>query len=352
MHLQLPFFICIRKLSVRIPQPQMRIKYNFFTVLLCLLPVFGKAQKSGSIAFVKKSMSKITTKDANIEKIADGFSFTEGPVWHKDGYLLFSDIPNNKIMKYEPEKGISVFMENSGFVGSDIEAEGPGSNGLTFDKLGNLFICQHGARQVVKFDRAGNCTPIARQYGGKRLNSPNDVVVMKNGTIFFTDPPWGLPQNADDPAKELDFQGVYRLRNGNLELIDKELNLPNGITLSPDERYLYVAETNNGHSLYYRYELDEEVNIMEKSLFFDASEMQETGGADGIKVDKKGNCYFTGPGGVLVINSKGDHLGTIKPPQQPANIGWGGKDGKTLFMTCRTGLYAIELKIPGVLPME
>ena len=297
-------------------------------------------------------MSKIVSKDAKIEKIADGFSFTEGPVWHKDGYLLFSDIPNNKIMKYEPGNGVSVFMENSGFVSTDIKADGPGSNGLTFDRVGNLIICQHGARQVVKYDRAGNYIPIARQFGGKRLNSPNDAVVMKNGTIFFTDPPWGLAKNAEDPAKELDFQGVYRLRNGSLELIDRELVLPNGITLSPDESYLYVAETNNGNRLYYRYALDEDGNVTDKSLFFDASEMTEKGSADGIKVDKKGNCYFTGPGGVLVINEKGDHLGTIKPPQQPANIGWGGNNGKTLFMTCRSGLYAIELKIPGVLPMD
>lgn len=330
----------------------MNCKLYFLAVKLLLVTFLANAQSSGNVVYVKNSMSKIAAKDAKIEKIADGFSFTEGPVWHKDGYLLFSDIPANKIMKYEPGKEVSVFMENSGFVSTDIEAEGPGSNGLTFDKSGNLIICQHGARQVVKFDRAGNYVPIARQFGGKRLNSPNDAVVMKNGTIFFTDPPWGLPQNADDPAKELDFQGVYRLRNGSLELVDRELILPNGITLSPEEKYLYVAETNNNNRLYYRYELDEEGNISKKSLFFDASEMTEKGGADGIKVDKKGNCYFTGPGGVLVISAKGEHLGTIKPPQQPANIGWGGKDGKTLYMTCRSALYAIELKIPGVLPME
>lgn len=321
---------------------------------ICLLTtsLCAFSQNSGSIVFEKSGMSKIAGKDATIELISDGFSFTEGPVWHKEGYLLFSDIPANKIMKYEPGKGVSLFMDNSGFVGTTIKEAGPGSNGLTFDKSGNLIICQHGARQVVKYDRAGNVKPIARQFGGKRLNSPNDAVVMSNGIIFFTDPPWGLPKNADDPAKELDFQGVYRLQNGSLELIDKVLMLPNGLTLSPNEKYLYVAETNNGKRLYFRYELDEDGNVLEKSLFFDASEMTAKGSADGIKVDKKGNCYFTGPGGVLVINAKGDHLGTIRPPQQPANIGWGGKDGKTLFMTCRSGLYAIKLKVPGVLPMD
>ncbi|MCG8306097.1 MAG: SMP-30/gluconolactonase/LRE family protein [Cytophagales bacterium] len=297
-------------------------------------------------------MSRIASKGSRIQKVADGFKFTEGPVWHKDGYLLFSDIPANKIMKYEPGKAVSMFMENSGFAGTGIVASGPGSNGLTFDKSGNLIICQHGARQVVKFDRAGNLVPVARQFGGKRLNSPNDAVVMSNGIIFFTDPPWGLPKNIDDPAKELDFQGVYRLRNGSLELIDRELMLPNGIALSPDEKWLYVAETNGEKKQYFKYAVDEEGNVSDKLLFFDASALGAKGSPDGIKVDKNGNCYFTGPGGVLVISSKGEHLGTISPPQQPSNIGWGGSDGKTLFMTCRTGIYAIDLKIAGIMPMD
>lgn len=296
-------------------------------------------------------MSKIASKDSKIEKIADGFQFTEGPVWHKDGYLLFSDIPNNKIMKYIPGEGISVYMENSGFVATDIESDGPGSNGLTFDNSGNLLICQHGARQLLKADRAGNYTPIARQYGGKRLNSPNDVVVKSDGTIFFTDPPWGLAQGMNDPSKELTFQGVYKLNQGSLLLIDDQLSMPNGIALSPDEDYLYVATSENEKALYYRYKLDDEGNVLEKELFFDASSLPGEGGPDGMKIDKKGNCYFTGPGGVLVISPKGEHLGTITPPEQPANIGWGGKDGKTLFMTCRTGLYAINLKIEGVRPV-
>ena len=328
----------------------MDLKFHFIVLALCLNTLFAVAQTTGQVVFLKNSMSKIASKGSKIEKIAEGFKFIEGPVWHKEGYLLFSDIPANKILKYDPGKGISTYLENSGYVGSDIEAEVHGSNGLTFDHSGNLIICQHGARQVVVHDRAGNFSPIARQYGGKRLNSPNDAVVMSDGSIFFTDPPWGLPKNLDDPAKELDFQGVFRLKNGNLELIDDELNLPNGIVLSPDERKLYVAETNQNKKLYYKYDLDEYGEVIEKSIFFDASGLKEKGGPDGIKVDKKGNCYFTGPGGVLVISPKGEHLGTIKPPEQPANIGWGGKDGKTLYMTCRTGLYAIDLKIEGVRP--
>jgi len=330
----------------------MIFRHYFLAISLFFLTIQTKAQTSGSINFIKNGMSKIASRDSKIEKIADGFQFTEGPVWHKDGYLLFSDIPSNKIMKYIPGEGVSTFIENSGFVGTDIESDGPGSNGLTFDKSGNLYICQHGARQVVKFDRAGNYVPIARQYGGKRLSSPNDAVVKSDGTLYFTDPPWGLAKGMEDPAKELDIQGVYRLRKGSLELVDDELSLPNGIALSPEEDYLYVANSSNEIAQYYRYKLDEHGNVLEKELFFDASNLAGEGSPDGMKVDKKGNCYFTGPGGVLVVTSKGEHIGTITPPESPANIGWGGKDGKTLFMTCRTGLYAITLKIEGVRPME
>ena len=330
----------------------MKFRYYFLVGCFFLSSIPLKSQSSSSVVFIKKSLSGIVPKDAKIEKIAGGFQFTEGPVWHKDGYLLFSDIPANKIYKYVPDEGITVYQENSGFLGTNIKADGPGSNGLTFNKNGDLFICQHGARQVLKLDRAGNTIPVARQFSGKRLNSPNDIVVMKNGTILFTDPPWGLPLNADDPAKELSFQGVYKLHNGNLELIDKTLELPNGIALSRNETSLYVAETKGERRLYYKYDVAQNGNVWEKSLFFDASHLKDRGSADGIKLDKKGNCYFTGPGGVLIISPKGEHLGTITPPELPANIGWGDRDGKTLYMTCRTGLYAIKLKIAGVRPMD
>ena len=331
----------------------MKILLHIFSYLWILCPFNSTAQEeSGKVVFLKNSMAKIVAKEETIEKVADGFKFIEGPIWHKDGYLLFSDIPSNRIHKYIPEEGVSIYIENSGFVGSNEEKDGPGSNGLTFDKSGNLIICQHGARQVVKYGREGRYTPVARQYGGKRLNSPNDVVVKSDGSIFFTDPPWGLPKQDDDPAKELMHQGIYSLKKGNLQLLDGELKRPNGITFSPDENYLYVSNLNGDKKEYLRYEVDKDGNISNRILFFDASSMQEPGGPDGIKVDSKGNCYFTGPGGVLVITPKGEHIGTIAPPELPANIGWGGKEGKTLFMTCQTGLYSIELKIEGSGRME
>jgi gluconolactonase len=325
----------------------------FFLLCIILQAQISTAQTGNAdVVFLKNNFSKIVSKDTKIEKLADGFKFTEGPVWHTDGYLLFSDIPENKIFKYIPGEGISIYLDNSGYLGSDAEIKGQGSNGLTFDENGNLIICQHGARQLLKADRAGNFTPIARQYKGKRLNSPNDVVVKSDGAIFFTDPPYGLAQRENDPEKELDFQGLFRLFRGSLEVVDTTLARPNGIALSPDEKYLYVTNSEGNKKHYYRFELKEDGSIGNKTLFFDATNIEGQGGPDGIKVDKQGNCYFTGPGGVLVISPKGEHLGTIAPPESPANLCWGGKDGKTLFMTCRTGLYAINLKIEGVRPMK
>jgi gluconolactonase len=330
----------------------MDFKQFFLTIAAVMVSIWVPAQSAGEVIILKNAMNSIASKETKIEKLADGFLFVEGPIWHPDGYLLFSDIPANKIMKYLPGQGVSVYLENSGFVGSEDEITGQGSNGLTFDPSGNLIICQHGARQILKADLAGNFTPLARQFGGKRLNSPNDVIVKSDGTIFFTDPPWGLSKGMNDPKKELNFQGVYMLKNGSLVLIDNSLKMPNGIAFSPDEKYLYVTDSEGNSKLYYQYELAENGTVIEKKLFFDASDLKGDGGPDGIKVDSKGNCYFTGPGGVLVISPKGEHIGTISTPEIPANLGWGGKDGKTLFMTCRTGLYSIELKVAGIVPMK
>lgn len=324
-----------------------------FLIAQLLCPFLSYSQSAnGEIRFLKNSFTKIISKEAKIEKLADGFQFTEGPVWHKDGYLLFSDIPANKIYKYVPGEGVSVFMENSGYIGTSEENSGQGSNGLTFDKAGNLLICQHGARQLLKADQAGNYTPIARQFQGRRLNSPNDAVVKSDGTVFFTDPPRVLPESDKDPTKELHFNGVFQLKKGSLELIDSTLALPNGLALSPDEDFLYVANYQDNKIQYFRYRFDENGNVANKELFFDASQLEGEGGPDGMKVDKKGNCYFTGPGGIIVVTAKGEHIGTITPPEVPSNLCWGGKDGKTLYMTCRTGLYKVKLKIEGARPMR
>ena len=310
--------------------------------------VSGQAPENGNINFLSSTMKKIVPENAAIEKVAEGFGFTEGPVWCADGYLLFSDIPNNVIYKYIPGEGTSLFIEKSGYVGSQITGNNGGSNGLTFDPSGHLIICQHGARQVVMQTGSQVFRPLARHFQAMRLNSPNDVVVRSDGLIYFTDPPWGLPEKDDDPSKELPFQGLFLLRNNDLIVLDSTLSRPNGLTFSPDEDILYVGDLNGKRKEYYRYNVSSDGTLLNKRLFFDASNLPGDGSPDGMKTDEKGFLYFTGPGGVLVISPKGEHIGTISPSETPANLAWGGQDGKTLYMTCRTGLYKIRLKNQGV----
>ncbi len=309
---------------------------------------YSQAPEKGHISFLSGTMKKVVPSNAVIEKRADGFGFTEGPVWCSEGYLLFSDIPNNVIYKYVPGVGASPYLHNSGYVGSNLSGETGGSNGLTFDSNGRLIICQHGARQLVMQTGADNFRPLARHCQGRRLNSPNDVIVRSDGLIYFTDPPWGLPKQDDDPSKELPFQGLFLLKNNDLIILDSTLSRPNGLTFSPEEDFLYVGNLNGKRKEYYRYTVRSDGTLFNKRLFFDASNMEGTGSPDGMKTDEKGLLYFTGPGGVLVLTPKGEHIGTISPPETPANLAWGEQDGKTLYMTCRTGLYAIRLKNSGV----
>jgi len=302
----------------------------------------------GDVLVLKNSIKKVINPNARVEKVLDGFQFTEGPVWHPDGYLLFSDIPANTIYKYTPGKEVEVYLKNSGFIGTDTIADGPGSNGLTMDRSGNLYICQHGARQVVKVNEAGDVQPIAAHYVGRRLNSPNDIVVRSDGLVYFTDPPWGLRGLDNDPAKELPFQGLFLLNKNDLIVLDAELSRPNGLCFSPDEDYLYVGNLDGPSKEYYRYEVLPDGNLYNKELFFSANALTGTGSPDGMKADEKGNLYFTGPGGVLVLNQKGILLGIINLPEQPANLAWGGNDGKTLYLTCRTSIYKVKVRNQGI----
>jgi gluconolactonase len=330
----------------------MLLKKSFlaFTLVWCLgYGALAQGSSAGSVEIVKSKFKNLLAKDARVEKVADGFKFTEGPVWHPEGYLLFSDIPANVIYKYTPGETPVVYLENAGFAGSREASNGRGSNGLTFDADGKLLITQHGARQIVRMDSEESFTPIARQYMGKRLNSPNDLVAHSNGTIYFTDPPYGLPKGADDPAKELPVQGLYVLNKGNLQLADDSMDKPNGVALSPDEDYLYVASREGENKKYYRYKVAKDGSLSDRTLFFDASAMGN-GSPDGIKVDVKGNVYCTGPKGVLVLSDNGELIGIISPAEQPANLAWGGPKGKTLYMTCRTGLYKIEMDVEGIRP--
>jgi gluconolactonase len=304
---------------------------------------------TGSVIEMDPALKELLRAGAKIEKLAGGFAFVEGPIWMKEGYILFSDIPNNAIMKWTPDGKVSTFRKPSGYTGPPAPPGAyVGSNGLTLDKQGRLIVCEHGDRRVTRLEANGRLTVLADKYDGKRLNSPNDAVYRSDGSLYFTDPPYGL---FDEKAKELDFQGVYRLPpNGKLQLLNKELTRPNGLAFSPDEKTLYVANSDPDKKIWMAYDVTEDGSLSSGRVFFDATQEKEDGLPDGMKVDTRGNLYCSGPGGVWIFSPQGKHLGTIKLPEVPANCHWGDSDAKTLYMTARTGFYRLRLNVPGIRP--
>jgi len=260
--------------------------------------------------------------------LAGGLNFTEGPVWHKDGYVLFSDIPANKIMRWDAEKGLSVWRENSN-----------GSNGLTFDREGRLIACEHGARRVSRTEADGSISVIADKYKGKRLNSPNDCCVRSDGTIFFTDPSYGVKPE----EKELTFQGVFAVKPGSEPvLLADDFNMPNGIALSPDESLIYICDSGRQGNRVRVFTVEKDGALKNGKIL-----IENMGSPDGMKVDAQGNLYIASTDGVAVFNSTGIKIGVIHVAEQPANCAFGGSDNKTLFITARKGFYAVRLKIAG-----
>jgi gluconolactonase len=296
------------------------------------------------------AIEKIVGANPKVWKLAEGFKFTEGPVWTNDG-LLFSDPNSNIIYRYSKDGKLSVFRNPSGYSGADIAEYGqPGSNGLTLDADGNLVVNQHGNRRIVKLEKDGSETVLADKFEGKKLNSPNDLVYRSDGTLFFTDPPFGLPKFFDDKRKELAFSGVYSIYKGKLQLLTKEFTGPNGIAFSPDEKYLYVGNWDEKKKTVYRYEVNEDGTIRNSKLFFDFTNFKGEDAIDGVKTDVEGNVYVSAPGGLQVLNKDGKHLGTIVTPQHVHNMAWGDDDGKTLYLTARNGLYRMRLNVAGVRP--
>jgi gluconolactonase len=300
--------------------------------------------------------------DAKIERITETYGWTDGPVWvSAGGYLLFSDISANLIYKWAPGAArATVFLERSGFTGPDVTGVGPlqnnghrdfyqiGSNGLTLDRQGMVVICAQADRQIVRLEQDGRRTVLAAQFEGKRLNSPNDVIFKSDGALYFTDPPAGLRGRDKDPKKELNFNGVFLLKDGKLDAIVRDLPLPNGIALSQDERFLYISDTVKKVLL--RFDVQPDDSVANGKLFADMSSEKAPGAVDGMKVDQKGNVYSTGPGGVWIISPEGRHLGTIAFPEDASNLAFGDSDGKMLYVTARSSVYRLHLIVSGARP--
>jgi gluconolactonase len=300
------------------------------------------------------AIDRIVPPNAKVFKLAEGFQFTEGPIWIRNGgYLLFSDPNANRIYSYDPTRAVlAVYRDHSGYEGSDIAEYGqPGSNGLTEDRQGRLTINQHGNRRIVRVEADGSLTVLAARYQGKRLNSPNDLVYKSDGSLYFTDPPFGLPKFFDDPRKELKFSGVFRAVNGKVTLVTDELDGPNGLAFSPKEDFFYVDNWSAHRKVILRFPVRRDGTVGKSEVFVDmTAELPGDDALDGMKIDMQGNLYVTAPDGVRVYSPAGKHLGTITVPRVVHNLAWGGAEGRTLFLCATDRLYRIDVLIPGPLP--
>ncbi len=311
-------------------------------------PAPAKPAAIGSIVRLAPGLDALVPADAQIEKLAGGFTFTEGPIWRPSGVLWFSDVVGNVVRQWSPDGKVTEILNPGGYDGKgNLPAGGfNGPNGMTADKDGAVLLCQHGYRRIVRISKDLKVTTLVDKFEGKKFNSPNDLVYRSDGSLYFTDPPYGLPKQDSDPAKELKFNGVFRLAGGKLQVVIKDLTRPNGIAFSPDQKTLYISNSDEQHKVWMAYDVAENGTASNGRVFADVTTEKEDGLPDGMKVDEKGNIYATGPGGVWVFSPAGEHLGTIKPPETPANCNW-GDDGKSLYITARTGLYRIKLAVAG-----
>ena len=324
--------------------------HNYIWMRTATLDVYaaGRAEPADQVELdIEGDLEPILGREPRLERVAGGFEFAEGPVWTRDGALLFSSPNTNAIYRLAGGR-TTVFRPKSGYTGVDIgRYHQPGSSGLTFDPEGRLTICQHGNRRVVRVNPHGDITVLADRYEGKRLNSPNDLVYRSDGTLFFTDPPFGLPGAFDDTDKELDMSGVFRVRpGGDVELVSNELEGPNGLAFSPDERWLYVGNWDPGRKVVMRF--DPETG--EGAVLADLTDASGEDAIDGIKVDTDGRLYVCGPDGLWVLSPDGDPLGLLRLPEAPHNLAWGDNDGRTLYVTALTSVYRLRLAVPGVRP--
>ena len=339
-------------------------------ILLAAAPSQQETQESAALDSTQAKVDRldpaidqIVPKDAKLDRIATGFKWVEGPIWLNNS-LYFAEIPSDSIRRWTPEDGeVSMFITPSGYEGhTPYGGPEPGSNGMTADVHGRLTVAGHAQRDVYRLETlssTGQATILANRYRGKKLNSPNDLVYRSDGSIYFTDPPYGLRTQSDkDPEKQLNVNGVYRIpgalsqqagtkpNSAELQLLVSDLTRPNGITFSPDEKYLYVNNS-EPKKIWMRYRVQPDGTLTEAKLFYDATSDQRPGAPDGMKVDVKGNVYSTGPGGVWIFTPEGKPLGTIVMPEKSANVAWGGADRRTLYITASSSIYRIRLNVPG-----
>jgi gluconolactonase len=304
----------------------------------------------GSVERIDPALDAIVDKDAQVEIIAEGFEWSEGPLWLKNqNMLIFSDVPKNIVYKWTEGKAAEAYLTPSGYTGDNSPYSGEeGSNGLFLSNDGKLVLCQHGDRKVSMMDApldapAAKFSPLADNYQGLKLNSPNDGTFNSKGDLFFTDPPYGLPKQAEDSTKEIPFQGVYRVSNHQIVLLTDSVTRPNGIALFPGEKTLIVANSDPAKAVWYTFDLSENDSITGGRVFYDATQStNEKGLPDGLKIDKAGNVFATGPGGVWIFNKEGKLLGKIKIPEATSNCAF-SPDEKTLYVTA--DMYVVRVKL-------
>jgi gluconolactonase len=324
----------------------------FISITACKQKLEEKSNSVGKFEIYDPEMFKIIDTTSKIEVLADGFTWSEGPLWlPSENKLIFTDVPENTIYSWDTKNGKQLYLKPSGYTIINEKGSTEGANGLMLDGNGQLILCQHGNRSVAKMEAplstpTDSFTYLANAFDGKKFNSPNDLHITKDGDIFFTDPPYGLPDQDKSTIKELSYNGVYRLKkDGTIILLDSTLSRPNGITFSADEKYMYVANSDDKKALWMKYELDQNKNIVDRTLFADVTHLipSAKGLPDGMKIGKKGYIFATGPGGVLVFNQNSRHLGTINTGQATANCALDA-DEKYLYMTAHGFLMRVALK--------
>jgi gluconolactonase len=322
------------------------------------MPTQSQSRNAPRIERLDPALDRLIASDSKIETLGEGYDWTEGPVWVKNGgYLLFSDIPKNIVHRWKQGEGVRPYLQPSGYTGKEPRGGETGSNGLILDAQGRLVLCQHGDRRMARMEAPLDSpkpqfTTLADRYEGKRFNSPNDAVFRSNGDLYFTDPAYGMEKQWEDPKREIPFAGVYRrTASGEVTLLTKDMTRPNGLAFSPDEKRLYVAQSDPSSAIWRVFDVKSDGTIENSRVLLDLTTMVKAktrpGLPDGLKIDTEGNLFATGPGGVLVISPEGKHLGTILTGQATSNVAF-GDDGRTLYITADMFLMRVRLKAKGM----